>query len=197
MTTANAIASPLREIAAWIELARGKGVAEPEAMALATCSADGAPSVRFVLCRGIVDESIRFFTNYDSRKARELAVNPRAAAVFHWAVLGRQARVEGNVARVSAADSDAYFASRARGSQLASAISPQSRPIASLEELRERQAALDAKLKGGRVPRPEGWGGFEIKATRAELWIAGADRLHDRVSYERVGSEWKALRLGP
>jgi len=188
--------SPLDRVASWLEEARAKGVLEPDAMALATC-VGATPSVRVVLCRGIDATGVRFFTSYESRKASELDANPHAAAVFHWALLGRQARIEGTVGRLTAAESDAYFASRPRGSQLGASVSPQSRVIASLDELRQKQAALDAELAGRPVPRPATWGGYRITATRVELWTSGADRLHDRLVYERRGEGWSESRLAP
>jgi pyridoxamine 5'-phosphate oxidase len=188
--------SPLDRVAAWVEEARAKGVLEPDAMALATAR-DGAPSVRFVLCRGIDATGIRFFTSYESRKAGELENNPRAAVVFHWAALGKQVRIEGTVSRLAAAESDAYFAGRPRGSQLAASVSPQSRVIASLEELRGKQAALAAELGDRPVPRPASWGGYRLTASRVELWTSGADRMHERLVYERAGEGWKESKLAP
>jgi pyridoxamine 5'-phosphate oxidase len=188
--------SPLDTLAAWLEEARAKGVLEPDAMALATC-AGGMPSVRMVLCRGIDAAGVRFFTSYESRKASEIDANPHAAVVFHWAALGRQVRVEGTVSRLSPAESDAYFGSRPRGSQLSAAVSPQSRPIASLEALREKQRALEAELSGRPVPRPASWGGYRITATRVELWTSGADRMHERLVFERTGDAWQKSLLGP
>jgi pyridoxamine 5'-phosphate oxidase len=176
-----------------MEEARAAGVEEPEAMALATADASGAPSVRIVLCRGIDPEGITFFTSYESRKGRELAANPRASVAFHWEVLRRQVRIEGAVEPVSAAASDAYFHSRARGSQLAASVSPQSREIESLDWLKARQRELEASLAGRDVPRPPTWGGYRLRAHAVELWTAGADRLHHRVRYERApGGAWGA-----
>jgi pyridoxamine 5'-phosphate oxidase len=151
-----------------------------------------------VLCRGIDAAGIRFFTNYESRKASEIEANPHAAAVFHWAALTRQVRVEGPVSRLAPAESDAYFASRPRGSQLSAAVSPQSRPIASLDALRQKQRVLEAELAGRAVPRPASWGGYRISAIRVELWTSGADRMHERVLFERSGEAWQqARRLAP
>jgi pyridoxamine 5'-phosphate oxidase len=189
--------SPLRTLAAWIEEARALGVKDPDAMALATATPAGAPSVRVVLCRAIDDDGIRFFTNYESRKGRELGANAHAAAAFHWRELEKQVRVEGEVTRSSAAVSDAYFASRARGSQLAARVSPQSQPIESLAALLAAHAALDRELAGRAVERPAHWGGFDLRATAVELWHSGASRLHDCVRYERHGAGWVATRRGP
>jgi pyridoxamine 5'-phosphate oxidase len=189
--------SPLSTLASWIAEAEAKGVLEPVAMALATVGAGGVPSVRFVLCRGIDEAGVRFFTNYDSRKGRELAQNPGAAAVFHWAALQRQVRIEGRIERLSDEDSDAYFSSRPRGSQIASAVSPQSRPITALEDLYARCADLEARLAGAPIPRPPHWGGYLLRATSVELWQGGVDRLHDRILYERRGDLWSSTRLAP
>jgi pyridoxamine 5'-phosphate oxidase len=189
--------NPLETLAAWLAEAEAKGVTEPTAMSLATVSADGWPSVRYVLCRGVDERGIRFFTNYDSRKGLELDATGRAAAAFHWTSLQRQVRVEGRVVRATAEESDAYFHSRPRGSQIASAVSPQSRPITSLEELRSRYDQLSARVGGGVIDRPAWWGGYWILAHAVELWRAGPDRMHDRVRYERGESGWRGTRLGP
>jgi pyridoxamine 5'-phosphate oxidase len=172
-------------------------MAEPEAMALATASPAGAPSVRIVLCRGIDDRGLRFFTNYESRKGLELERNPLAAVTFLWPVLDQQARVEGRAERVLAAESDAYFASRPRGHQISAWASSQSRPVASLETLRQRARELEIEHAGRPVPRPPYWGGYLLRPSAIEIWTRGADRLHDRVRYERSGSEWIATRLAP
>ncbi len=166
-------------------------------MALATVGAGGAPSVRFVLCRGIDARGLRFFTNYGSRKATELSGNERAAVVFHWHTLGRQLRAEGIVERLEPAESDAYFASRPRGHQLSAHASPQSRTIASLDELRERAAELDRDYAGREVPRPAFWGGYRLVPTAVELWQRGADRMHDRVRFELRDGRWYEERLAP
>jgi len=189
--------TPLETLARWLEDARSAGAPEPEAMALATVDADGRPAVRFVLCRGIDEQGIRFFTNYGSRKGRELAGSPRAAAVFHWAATRHQVRVEGDVERLGDAESDVYFRSRPRGSQLAATVSPQSAPIDDLGALREQMRRLEASLHGAEVPRPPDWGGYLVRVDVVELWTSGADRLHDRVRYERQGDVWVAQRLAP
>jgi pyridoxamine 5'-phosphate oxidase len=189
--------TPLSQIAAWIDEARAAGTREPDAMTLATATPGGVPSARVVLCRGIDERGLRFFTSYESRKSRELAENAHVAAVFHWDSLARQARVEGTVERLAAGDSDAYFAGRPRGSQLAAWASPQSAPIESLDVLHARVRELDAKWAGQDVPRPPSWGGFLILPRAIELWVAGSNRLHDRMRYERVGGTWVGQRLGP
>jgi len=189
--------TPLETLAAWMEQARAAGTREPEAMALATVGAGGRPSVRFVLCRGVDDEGVVFFTSYDSRKGRELATFPHAAAVFYWETTRRQLRIEGDVSVLPAAASDAYFRTRARGSQLSASVSPQSAPIDSLDDLRERRRRLDESLDGGPVPRPASWGGYRLRAGSVELWTSGEDRLHDRIRYERRGDVWVPQRLAP
>ncbi|MGA7118703.1 MAG: pyridoxamine 5'-phosphate oxidase [Polyangiaceae bacterium] len=189
--------TPLETLAAWIEEARNRGMSEPEAMALATSTPSGVPSVRIVLCRGIDARGLRFFTNYESRKGIELGQNPRAAVSFHWPVLGRQGRADGSVERLSAAESDAYFQSRPRGHRLSAWASAQSRPLASQDELRRRMAELTAQYAGREVPRPPHWGGFLLRPTAVELWTQGADRIHDRVLYELRRDGWEANRLSP
>lgn len=166
-------------------------------MALATAASDGTPSVRFVLLRGITDEALHFFTNYRSRKAIELAANPRAAISVYWPTLGRQVRAEGPVERLSASDSDAYFAQRPRGNQIAAVVSPQSAPIESIGALRAEAAEMAAKQGTTPVERPEYWGGFGLVVRRIEFWTAGADRLHERLVHVRDVSAWRSMRLAP
>jgi pyridoxamine 5'-phosphate oxidase len=185
--------TPLEMLSAWLDEAQAAGTKEPSAMALATVGPSGAPSVRYVLCRGVDERGVRFFTNYESAKAHDLDATGRAAAAFHWATFQRQVRIEGWIARASAEESDAYFRSRPRGHQLASAISPQSQPIASLDDLRVRYRELEARLDGAPVPRPPGWGGYWLLADAVELWRGGPDRLHDRVRYERARDESQAV----
>jgi pyridoxamine 5'-phosphate oxidase len=189
--------TPLETLAAWIEEARERGASEPEAMALATATKAGVPSVRTVLCRGIDVRGIRFYTNYESRKGIELDHNLRAAVVFYWPNLGRQTRVDGEVERLSPAESDAYFHSRPRGHQLSAWASAQSRPLASQDELRKRMEELSAQYEGRDVPRPAYWGGYLLRATTVELWAEGTNRLHDRVRYELNDGVWTAQRLAP
>jgi pyridoxamine 5'-phosphate oxidase len=170
----------------------------PEAVALATANAAGRPSLRMVLLRGIEHDGLRFYTCYDSRKAHELDENPRAALLFHWKSLERQIRVEGPVTRASAADSDAYWATRPRASRLSAAVSPQSRKIQSLDELAREWDALERRLGGSEVPRPSNWGGFVLLPESVELWRSGVDRLHDRRLYERTpAGGWAVSILAP
>jgi pyridoxamine 5'-phosphate oxidase len=193
----DSVMTPLEALAAWIEEARERGGSEPEAMALATATPGGMPSVRIVLCRGIDPRGVRFFTNYESRKGKELDQNPHASVAFHWPVLGRQGRVEGDVERLSPAESDAYFRARPRGHQLSAWASAQSRPIASQEELRDRMKELTAQYQGREVPRPSYWGGYLLRPTAVELWAEGPDRIHDRMRHEFHEGTWTSQRLSP
>lgn len=166
-------------------------------MVIATATASGLPAARVVLCRGIDALGVVFFTNYESQKGRELTENPHAAAVFFWPSLGRQARLEGAVEELSAAESDAYFAKRPRGHQLQAWASHQSQVIGSLEEVRARHAALEKEYTGRDVPRPPYWGGYRLVAAKVELWINGADRLHSREVFHREAEGWRSERLSP
>jgi pyridoxamine 5'-phosphate oxidase len=189
---------PIATLVAWCDEARARGLREPEAMTLATATRGGAPSARVVLFRGLTAErAIRFFTNYESRKARELDDNPRAAAVFYWADLGKQARIEGPVSRLPAAASDEYFASRPRLSQLGAWASPQSQPIGSLDELMARRAERERELGAGPVPRPGFWGGYALLPERVELWVNGEARFHERRLFEKAGEGWRVSNLAP
>jgi len=190
---------PLEVLNAWYEDARGRGESMPDAMTLATATLDGRPSARIVLFKGIQRGALFFVTNYQSRKAVELEHNPRAALVMHFASSQRQVRVEGSVERASAAESDAYFASRPRASQLSAWASAQSRPVASRDELLQQSQALDERFAGAVVPRPEFWGGYLVFPESVELWLGRPDRLHDRFVYRRAaaGDGWSIERLAP
>lgn len=166
-------------------------------MALATASRDGQPSVRIVLCRGVDTRGLRFFTNYESRKGVELETNPRAAALFFWRVLGTQVRVEGSVERLPDAESDEYFEHRPRGHRLSALVSAQSRPIESVDELRQRARALATEYEGRPVPRPRYWGGYLLRPAAVEFWTEGSDRLHERIRFELTGGIWQPTPLAP
>jgi pyridoxamine 5'-phosphate oxidase len=186
-------------VAEFQELFARAATREPDATAMALATADpaGAPSVRMVLLKAADTAGFVFFTNYESRKAAELAANPRAALCFYWPAIGVQVRVEGEVERVTAAESEAYFASRPRESQLGAWASRQSRPLASAEALRDEFERTLARFSGQPVPRPPAWGGFRVRPQRIEFWHAGEHRLHDRVLYTRAGEGWTVERLFP
>lgn len=203
---------PFSLLKAWFEEAHERAITRnPNAMTLATVDERGYPSARIVLCKGLDAGagSLVFFTNYRSRKGRELEGFSRAAAVFHWDQLERQVRLEGHVERISEAESDAYFAGRPWESRLGAWASSQSEPIASREALMEQAAArileldidIAAAVRGDPVtiPRPPHWGGYRLFADRVELWVGGTGRLHDRAGWERdaAGGPWRATRLQP
>jgi pyridoxamine 5'-phosphate oxidase len=188
---------PLRQFAAWLEDARAAGVREPEAAALATAEANGAPSVRMVLVKAFAEDGFVFFSNYASRKAHELEANPHAALLFHWDPLGRQVRVEGPVERTSAEETAAYVHTRPRASQLSALASPQSHTLTGREQLERKVLALDRRYAGQDLPVPHDWGGFRIAVETVELWQQRHDRLHDRLRYRRAESGWLIERLAP
>ena len=169
---------------------------DPNAVALATATPDGVPSVRMVLLKGLDERGFAFYTNAESRKGMELAANPRAAMCFHWKSLRRQARVEGSVTELPAAEADAYFHSRSRGSQLGAAVSRQSQELESREVLEEMVREY-AERHAGEVPRPDRWKGYVLRPERIEFWINGDDRLHDRFLFVLGDDGWKKNRLFP
>jgi pyridoxamine 5'-phosphate oxidase len=189
---------PLELVADWYGEAVEAGLPEPNAAALATATPDGRPSVRFVLIKGIDADGVRVFTNYESRKGRELAANPRAALAIHWQPLNRQVRMEGPVSVLPEADSDAYFASRARGSRLGAWASPQGREIPSREWLERRVDEASERFPGEDVERPPYWGGYLLRPDAVELWQGRPSRLHDRRSF-LLGPDgsWAESRLAP
>lgn len=189
---------PIRQVQKWLDLARAAGLKEPTAMTLATTTAAGHPSARIVLLKGIDHRGFIFYTNYLSRKGRELAKNPRAALVLYWPALDRQVRVTGRVSKLSAAESDEYFNSRPVGSRFSAAVSPQSSVIQSRAVLERKLAKLKAEYPDAAPPRPKHWGGYVVRPTEIEFWQQGENRLHHRLRYlrGREGS-WNAARLAP
>ncbi len=190
------IVDPLELFDAWLSEAQKSEPNDPNAVALATTTADGWPSVRMVLAKQVGEERFCFFTNALSHKGTDLAENPRAAMCFHWKTLRRQVRVEGAVTELSAEASDGYFHSRSRASQIGAAISDQSRALSSREELEARWRAF-GEAHPGVIPRPEYWRGYCVQAARIEFWMDGAHRLHDRFLFTRDGDGWAKSRLYP
>jgi pyridoxamine 5'-phosphate oxidase len=191
----DAAADPFVQFDRWFTDA-GEAVPVPEAMALATATPDGAPSARMVLLKDAGEDGFVFFTNYDSRKGRELAANPRAALVFHWQPLGRQVRVEGPVEQLDDAASDAYFATRPLGARIGAWASAQSEVIGSREELEAAVETMQQHL-GAELDRPPHWGGFRLRPDVFEFWQHRDDRLHDRLRYRRRADGWVRERLAP
>ena len=184
----------------WLDDAEAGGVREPNAMVVATAGADGRPGVRTVLLKGLDDDTLTFFTNYDSAKGRELTANPMASVLFPWTDLQRQVRLTGAVRRLDAAASDAYFASRPYGSRIGAAASPQSSVIPDRAALETARDALHERYPDppGDVPRPERWGGYVVEPDEVEFWQGRPDRLHDRLRYRRAaGGSWVTERLAP
>jgi pyridoxamine 5'-phosphate oxidase len=187
---------PIVQFERWFEEA-SEVAPLPEAITLATVDADGTPDARMVLLKGVGSDGFRFFTNYGSTKAGQLDGATSAAIVAYWRELDRSVRVRGSVERLSAADSDAYFATRPRPSQLGAWASPQSQPVADRGELDTRLAEVERRFEGSDVARPEHWGGYLLRPDSIEFWQGRVGRLHDRFRYTRDGSGWRIERLGP
>jgi pyridoxamine 5'-phosphate oxidase len=189
---------PFRQFAVWFDAALAAHLPEPNAMALATATPDGRPSARMVLLKGFDERGFVWYTNYESRKGGELAVNPRAALVFFWVELSRQVRIEGTVTVVSREESDTYFHSRPRGSQIGAAASHQSQVLPGREPLEARAAELEAEYADREIPRPPYWGGYRLAPTVLEFWQGRPNRLHDRLRYRRLeDGRWLIERLSP
>jgi pyridoxamine 5'-phosphate oxidase len=198
LNEADVDADPIQQFRVWFESAQNAQLDLPEAMALATATPEGSPSLRMVLLRGLDKRGFVFFTNYESRKGLELAANPHAALMFYWHELDRQVRIEGTVERISARESDDYFAGRAWGSRVGACASPQSRVIPNRNVLESRFDELMAQYPDENIPRPAHWGGFRVIPTVIEFWQGRPNRLHDRIRY-RLSEEgrWLIERLAP
>lgn len=190
--------NPVQQFTRWYEEARKVAVGDDNAFTLATATHEGQPSARTLLLKEFDDKGFVFFTNYGSRKADELGLNAKAAMLFWWPNRGEQVRIEGEVEKISAIESDAYFASRSRSSQLGAWASVQSRPLESREELEERVKMFERDFEGKEIPRPPHWGGFRLVPHAFEFWRNGEARLHDRFRYERNSEgDWEITRLNP
>jgi pyridoxamine 5'-phosphate oxidase len=191
-------ADPVVQFTRWLENAVAAGIAEPNAMVLATVNGDGRPSARTVLLKGLDERGFVFYTNQQSRKADELAVNPHCAVVFPWHAMERQVRIEGTASKLPADEVDAYFGSRPRGSQLGAWASQQSQPVESREELDLQYASYERQWpEGTEIATPYFWGGYRIRPEVFEFWQGRTGRLHDRLAYRRTGDSWQLQRLQP
>jgi pyridoxamine 5'-phosphate oxidase len=192
------LSDPMKQVEQWLIEADEQGVYEPNAMVLSTIDPDGAPTSRTVLCRGVSEHGITFFTDYTSQKGRALDAHPEVAVVFPWYILHRQIKIRGTVEKVSEADSDAYFFTRPRDSRIGAWASDQSQPIESREALEEKVEQATIRFDGvDEVPRPEKWGGYLIKPRSIEFWAGRRSRLHDRIRFVRAGGGWAIERLQP
>jgi pyridoxamine 5'-phosphate oxidase len=189
---------PFVEVRRWMTVAVGGGIPQANAITLATVDERGRPAARIVLLKDIDERGFVFYTNYESRKAHDLASHPYAAIVMFWEPLHRQIRIEGTIEKVDPLESDAYFESRPRGSQISAIASPQSQPVASRTWLEEKVAEVASKYhEQAKLPRPASWGGYRVVPDMIELWQGQPSRLHDRVRYQRSGGEWRRDRLAP
>lgn len=189
--------NPIAQFSRWLAEAADAGVYEPNAMVLSTIDEDGRPSSRTVLLRTVDKRGLEFFTNYTSAKGRALAVHPEVSIVFPWYAIHRQVIVRGSTVKSDPAASDAYFATRPRGSQIAATASDQSQPIASRDELEARVASAERRFEGAPVPRPATWGGYRVVPSSFEFWQGRSSRMHDRLRFTRDGDAWRLERLQP
>ncbi len=197
LSEASAERDPIELFGEWFEQAKESGILLPESASLATASRDGIPSSRMVLLKNFSTEGFEFFTNYGSRKAREMDENPNASLLLHWVVLERQVRVEGSVERIGEEASAAYFRTRDRGSQIGAWASRQSEELEDRSVLKEQAKEIEQRFKGQDVPAPPFWGGYRLIPECIEFWQGRLNRLHDRLSFTREGESWTARRLYP
>ena len=190
-------ADPIVQFQRWFDEAVAMGGPQPDAVCVASLAADGTPDARMVLLKAVDERGFVFYTNYESEKGQQLAARPAAALVWLWSPLRRQVRVTGEAARIAADESDAYFVTRDRGSQLSAWASHQSEVLPNRAALDERMAAMDARFSGQKVPRPPWWGGIRVAPTAVEFWQGRANRLHDRLRYRATADGWRIERLAP
>jgi pyridoxamine 5'-phosphate oxidase len=189
---------PIKQFDKWFNEALKSEQHEPTAMTLATATHDGRPSARIVLMKGFNHDGFAFYTNYLSRKGKEIAKNPLGALIFFWDVLERQVRIEGTIEKLSKEDSERYFHSRPKGSQVGAVVSPQSQEIDGRDELEKKWAEAEAQYADKEVPKPSYWGGYVLKPRLIEFWQGRPSRLHDRIAYKKIDNKnWKKVRLAP
>jgi len=194
---ARADADPIALFGEWFRAAREAGILLPESMMVATATKDGSPSARMMLLKHFDARGFVFYTNFESRKSRELDENPRAALVLHWPVLQRQVRIEGTVARIATEESEEYFRTRPRGARIGAWASRQSAALENRAQLETSVRECEKRFEGGDVPLPPFWGGYRLHPERIEFWQGRLDRLHDRLCFTRAGDGWKTTRLHP